>query len=122
MTISDANERYRDISLEEALNIPCAFGRYVSRPLLNVPYAYIKWISSNVEPATAGAAVVYRMIFAARTIVQEMHLPDSMPQKQKYTASPSDIMRYDSLQATIPRKRLQKGHWEITNGKNNRSE
>lgn len=84
----------------------------------NVPYAYIQWISKNVEPADAGAGVVYRMIFAAKVIVQEMHLPDSMPQKQKYVATPSDIMRYDSNQATVPHKRLQKGHWQITNGKN----
>lgn len=107
------------MSLEEALKIPCAFGKYVSKPMCNVPYAYIKWISANVEPALAGSSVVYRMIFAARTIVQEMHIPDSMPHKQKYTASPMDIMSYDSLQATVPRKRLQKGHWQITNGKNN---
>jgi hypothetical protein len=117
MTISDANIRFRDISLEEALNTPVAFGKYVGKYLSTVPYAYIKWISGNVEPALSGAGIVYRMIFAARTIVQEMHLPDSMPPKQKYTASPQDIMSYDQLQSTIPRKRLQKGHWEIRHGK-----
>jgi uncharacterized protein (DUF3820 family) len=118
MTVSDANIRFRDISLEEALQTPVAFGKYTAKYLSDVPYAYIKWISGNVEPALSGAGVVYRMIFAARTIVQEMHLPDSMPPKQKYTATPKEIMSYDSNQATVPRERLHKGHWEIPNGKN----
>jgi hypothetical protein len=114
MTISEATEMYQDLSLGDALSSRVAFGKYSGKELRSIPLAYIDWISRNVHPLQNGADVVYHMIFASRIIMQNVHFPDGMTDKQKYTASPADIDAFVDLSTKTPyRAARQEGRWVI---------
>lgn len=102
MSITEAIERYGNLSLEEAMMSRMAWGKYVGRELGGIPYSYLQWITWNIHPLQEGADKVFRMIYASRKICEMMSLPDDMPHKQKYSATPADIIYFHENKVNVP--------------------
>jgi uncharacterized protein (DUF3820 family) len=114
MTIEEATERYSEMSLNDAMESRMAWGKYAGRELGSVSLNYLMWVVQNIHPLQNGAGRVYQMIFACRKICSDIRLPDAMPIKQKYSATPSDIIYWKENESAMPYKAVpQKGGYKI---------